>query len=138
MLTTRPTIDRDKGHREPGWNLIKFEQERNICVFEITKRIFIIHGKKNVFRGNHAHYKCYQFLVPLSGSMIVYYEYKKRKNVKTLSFNLNNSLLMKPMTWCKIKFLSNNSKLVVFCDREYEAKDYINDYNIYLNLLKKK
>ena len=103
-----------------------------------TKRIFIIHGKKNIFRGNHAHYKCYQFLVPLSGSMIVYYEYKKRKNVKTLSFNLNNSLLMKPMTWCRIKFLSNNSKLVVFCDREYEAKDYINDYNIYLNLLKKK
>ena len=42
------------------------------------------------------------------------------------------------MTWCKIKFLSNNSKLVVFCDREYESKDYINDYNIYLNLLKKK
>ena len=68
--------------------LIPISLKKNIPLR--TKRIFIIHGKKNIFRGNHAHYKCYQFLVPLSGSMIVYYEYKKRKNVKTLSFNLNN------------------------------------------------
>ena len=41
-----------------------------------SKRIFIIHGKKNAVRGNHAHYKCSQFLVPLCGSMIVEYENK--------------------------------------------------------------
>ena len=116
--------------------LIPISLKKNIPLK--TKRIFVIHGKKNFFRGNHAHYKCSQFLVPLSGSMTVYYEYKKRKYVKTLSFNLNNNLLIKPLTWCRIKFLSNNSKLIVFCDREYEIKDYINDYNIYLNLLKKK
>ena len=38
------------------------------------KRVFIIHGKKNSIRGEHAHYKCFQLLVPLYGSMIVEYE----------------------------------------------------------------
>ena len=40
-------------------------------------------------------------------------------------FNINNYLLLKPMTWCKIKFNTNDSKLMVFCDREYEFSDYI-------------
>lgn len=103
-----------------------------------TKRVFIIHGIKNSIRGNHAHHKCSQFLIPIYGSIVVYYENKNKKFKKTLSYKLNNNLLLRPMTWCKIKFLSNNSKLIVFCDREYEIDDYINNYNKYLNLIKKK
>ena len=38
------------------------------------KRIFIIYGKKNSIRGDHAHLRCSQFLVPIFGSMTVYYE----------------------------------------------------------------
>ena len=34
-----------------------------------VKRTFIINGKKNSRRGNHAHYKCTQFFVPISGSI---------------------------------------------------------------------
>ena len=30
-------------------------------------------------RGNHAHYKCKQFLVPIYGSMIIEYEKSKDK-----------------------------------------------------------
>ena len=82
-----------------------------------TKRIFIIHGKKNYIRADHAHYKCSQFLIPLCGSIIVNYENKKSKFKKILSVKKNNFLMLKPMTWCKIKFNSSNSKLMVFCDR---------------------
>ena len=83
-----------------------------------TKRIFIIHGKKNFIRADHAHYKCSQFLIPLNGTMIVNYENKKNKFIKILSLKKKNNLLLKPMTWCKIKFNTNNSKLMVFCDME--------------------
>ena len=55
-----------------------------------------------------------------------------------ISFKQNNNLLLKPMTWCKIKFSSNNSKLMVFCDMEYDASDYIRKYNNFLTLIKKK
>jgi len=104
----------------------------------IPKRVFIIHGKKNSIRGDHAHHKCSQFLIPLSGAMVVEYENKKGKYKKTLSFIKNNYLLLKPKTWCKIKFNTNNSKLIVFCDREYEFSDYIEKYNKFLSIIKKK
>ena len=31
--------------------------------------MFILHGKKGFFRGDHAHKKCTQVFVPLSGKM---------------------------------------------------------------------
>ena len=103
-----------------------------------TKRIFIIHGKKNRIRADHAHYRCSQFLIPLYGTIIVDYISKRGKFKKTLSLKKNNTLLLEPMTWCKIKFLTDNSKLMVFCDMEYDASDYIRKYNNFLTLIKKK
>ena len=103
-----------------------------------TKRIFIIHGKKNRIRADHAHYRCSQFLIPLYGTIIVDYISKRGKFKKTLSLKKNTTLLLEPMTWCKIKFLTDNSKLMVFCDMEYDPSDYIRDYNNFLTLIKKK
>jgi hypothetical protein len=102
-----------------------------------TKRIFIIHGKKNRFRADHAHYKCSQFLLPLSGTVVVNYHSKKGKFKKILSLKRNNGLLLKPMTWCKIKFISINSKLMVFCDKEYDPLDYIRNYKKFLSMIEK-
>ena len=38
----------------------------------------------------------------------------------------------------KIKFKTNNCILMVFCDREYEFEDYIEDYKNFLKIVKKK
>tara|TARA_B100000787_G_scaffold168061_1_gene156097 strand:+ start:1013 stop:1405 length:393 start_codon:yes stop_codon:yes gene_type:complete len=102
-----------------------------------TKRIFIIHGKKNYIRADHAHYKCSQFLIPLCGTIIVNYENKKSKFKKILSVKKNNCLMLKPKTWCKIKFNSSNSKLMVFCDKEYDPSDYIRNYKNFLTMITK-
>ena len=51
-----------------------------------TKRIFIIYGKKKFIRGDHAHYKCSQYLIPIKGSMIVEHEDKFKKSKTLLSF----------------------------------------------------
>ena len=116
-------------------DLVPISLKNNIPIK--TKRIFIIHGKKKYFRADHAHYKCSQFLVPLYGTIIVNYENKKKKSTKILSFKKKNNLLLEPMTWCKIKFNSNNSKLMVFCDKEYDPSDYIKDYKKFLTMIKK-
>lgn len=102
-----------------------------------TKRIFIIHGKKNFIRADHAHYKCSQLLIPLHGTIAVNYKNKKGKFERILSFKKNNSLLLKPLTWCKIKFQSSNSKLMVFCDMEYDPSDYIRNYKEFLTMIGK-
>ena len=103
-----------------------------------TKRIFIIYGNKNFVRGNHAHHKCFQFLIPIYGSMKVEWENKKFKLSKKIDHKVKKGLLLKPKTWCKIKFNSNNSILMVFCDREYEFKDYIAKYKDFLKIVGKK
>jgi len=103
-----------------------------------VKRIFIIYGKKDSKRADHAHFKCSQYLVPLYGSIDVSYIDKKGKYKKRLSFNKKECLLLKPKTWCNIKFNTKNSKLLVFCDREYEYFDYIEEYQEFLKVIGKK
>jgi hypothetical protein len=103
-----------------------------------TKRIFIIYGNKNFLRGNHAHFKCSQFLVPIYGTMTINYESKYLKKKIKINYKKKQGLLLKPKTWCKIKFESNHSILMVFCDREYEYNDYIENYIEFLKIIKKK
>jgi len=103
-----------------------------------TKRIFIIHGKKNFIRADHAHYKCSQYLVAIKGSIEVKYEDKKGQYKKKLTFNNRQGLLLKPKTWCNVRFISKDSILIVFCDREYEYFDYIEKYQKFLKIINKK
>ena len=72
------------------------------------------------------------------GSVNVEYENKNGKFKKRLSFKKNNHLLLKPKTWCRIHFINKNSKLLVFCDREYEFSDYIEEYKHFLKVINKK
>ena len=109
---------------------------KNDIPFKV-KRVFIIHGKKNSRRAKHAHYKCSQYLMPISGSIDVDYENNKGKFKKKISFNNRLCLLLKPKNWVNIKFNTNDSKLLVFCDREYEYLDYIEHYKDFLKIIKK-
>ena len=99
--------------------------------------MFIIYGAKNFIRGNHPHFKCSQFLVPIYGTMTINYENKNFKKKIKINYKKKQGLLLNPKTWCKIKFESNHSILMVFCDREYEYNDYIENYSEFLNIIKK-
>ena len=116
--------------------LIPFSLKKDIP-FSV-KRIFIINGKKNKISADHAHLKCSQYLVVIKGSVNVIYENKKGKYKKKLSSNNKNTLLLKPKTWCRVKFINKDSMLLVFCDREYEFDDYIEYYKEFLKIIKKK
>ena len=124
-----------KKYKKKSGTLVPFSLKKDIP-FK-TKRIFMIYGNKNFIRGNHAHYKCSQFLVPIYGSMEVHFEDIKTKTIKIINYKKKQGLLLKPKTWCKIRFLTNHSILMVFCDREYEYKDYIEKYKNFLKIVKK-
>ena len=124
-----------KQYKKKSGTLVPFSLLKDIP-FK-TKRIFIIYGNKNFVRGNHAHHKCSQFLVPIYGEMQVEYENYKNKKIKKINYKKKQGLLLKPKTWCRIKFNSNHSILMVFCDREYEYKDYIEKYKDFLKIVGK-
>ena len=125
-----------KKYKKKSGTLVPFSLVKNVP-FKI-KRIFIIYGNKNFTRGNHAHYKCSQFLIPIYGSMDIEYENLSIKKREKINYKKRRGFLLKPKTWCKIKFNSNNSILMVFCDREYEFKDYIEKYRDFLKIIGKK
>ena len=124
------TFNSDTGY------LIPFSLKKDIPF--TVKRIFIINGKKNKTRADHAHYKCSQYFVVIKGSVIVSYENGRGKFKKKLSSSNKNTLLLKPKTWCRVKFINKDSMLLVFCDREYEFDDYIEYYQHFLKIINKK
>ena len=70
--------------------------------------------------------------------MVIEYENFKKKKKININYKKKEGFLLNPKTWCKIKFNSNHSILMVFCDREYEFKDYIEKYEDFLKIIKKK
>ena len=70
--------------------------------------------------------------------MEVEYETKLKKLKKIISYKDKKGLLLYPKTWCKIRFKTNNCILMVFCDREYEFKDYIENYKSFLKIVNKR
>ena len=106
--------------------LVFFEKSKKINID--FKRVFTVFSNKGSVRGKHAHKKCFQFLVCLSGSIDVTCELKNKKRfVFTLNSN-DQGLLVYPMTWCTQKYKKNNSILLVACNELYSEKDYIRDY----------
>ena len=102
------------------------------------KRIFYIYGKKNSIRGDHAHKKCYQLFFPIKGSVDLTFNDGDKKKIIQLNPKKNVAVLIYNLVWCKLKFLSKNSIVMVGCDRKYEFNDYIEEYNNFLKIVKNK
>ena len=71
---------RHKIYKKKSGSLIPISLRKDIP-FK-TKRVFMIYGKKKFIRGDHAHHKCSQYLVPIYGSMIVEHENKFKTSWK--------------------------------------------------------
>ena len=101
--------------------LIKFE----------AKRLFILSGKKNHIRGNHAHKKCTQIFIPILGKTKLEIIYKNKN--KKIVLNSSNPEYVKilPLHWCTVQFLSEKSSLLVLCDKEFSENDYIRNFKEY-------
>ena len=102
-----------------------------IDIYEIEKKInfklkrfFIVSGKKNIIRGRHAHKKCKQHLILISGRVEITLKDKKNKKIILLK-KTGDNLYIPPLVWSSQKYLNLNSKILVLCDRTYEIDDYI-------------
>ena len=103
-----------------------------------AKRIFFLYGKKNKIRGEHAHKKCSQFFIPIFGKVLLKIRTPDTKKTIYLNHLSKTGVLIPPKYWCGVKFIKENSILMVVCDRNYEFSDYLEsfkDYRKYLNKL---
>lgn len=129
-------ITKFKSYKKKSGTLVPFSIIKDMP-FKV-KRIFLIYGNKNFTRGNHAHKKCSQFFLPIHGKMELSVIDKKNNKKVKLDSKKGKGILLKPLTWCKLSFKTKNAVIMVFCDREYEFNDYIENYEDFINIIKKK
>ena len=88
---------------------IYLDQIKNFKV----KRLFILHGKKNIVRGDHAHKKCTQIFIPINGKIKL--EITRKKNHKILLNSKNKKIvIVPPLYWCKINFVEKKKLFISF------------------------
>ena len=124
-----------KSFKKKSGSLVAFYLKDSFTIK--VKRIFIINGKKNFTRGEHAHKECSQFLFPILGKIKIECISNKFQKKLILNSTKNEGYLVKPKTWLRIKFLTKDSILMVACDKEYDFNDYIEKFSEFLKIIKK-
>ena len=105
--------------------LVPFYKNKSLNNFNI-KRFFFIYGKKKFMRADHAHKKCNQVLIPVSGSAkVTIFNLKKVKKAFVISDKNKNFLIIPKFHFIQIKFLIKNTTLLTLCDYGYDKKEYI-------------
>ena len=125
-----------KSFKSTSGNLIPISFNKK---FPFTiKRIFFLYGVKDKTRGDHAHKKCSQLFMAISGKMILNIKtpYSKKKFV--IGKNSKYAILVPPKYWCSVKFIKKESVLMVMNDRYYEFNDYLETFNEYKKYILKK
>jgi acetyltransferase-like isoleucine patch superfamily enzyme/dTDP-4-dehydrorhamnose 3,5-epimerase-like enzyme len=104
----------------------------------IPKRYFLIFDvPSRDIRGEHAHRTCHQFLVCIKGSCSVVVD-DGRNRVEVLLNRPNLGIHIQPMVWATEYKYSQDAVLLVLASAVYKAEDYIRNYDLFLEEVKKK
>jgi|GEM_PF-65976 len=97
------------------------------------KRLYFLHGiKAGVTRGSHAHKDLHQCIVAVSGSLTIALEGKGKKHLFTLN-DPSKALFLPPGYWRTLSDFSENAVCAVLASREHDEKDYIRNYDAFLD-----
>lgn len=94
-------------------------------------RVFSVRAAEGAVRGRHAHRACTQMMVCIAGAIDVVCDDGHAKKKVTLD-RPDVAILVPPGLWAEETYRTSGSILTVFCDRPYEADDYIRDYDEFL------
>tara|TARA_B100001057_G_scaffold463077_1_gene516689 strand:+ start:55 stop:453 length:399 start_codon:yes stop_codon:yes gene_type:complete len=121
-------------YKDKTGGLAPFYENKNLEKFKI-KRFFFLYGNTRYPRAKHAHKKCNQLLIPVSGSVLVTIINKKNKKYRFALTDKNKKILFVPKYhWIKINFKKKNSVILTLCDYKYDKKEYIQKLNELLKL----
>lgn len=100
----------------------------------ITERFFFVSRvPEGEPRGIHAHRKCHQLLICVSGSVRAMFDNGSFREVVLLD-QPNYGLHMPPLTWGTQYDFSADAVLLVLASDRYDSDDYIHDYEEFLEL----
>lgn len=116
-------------------NLVVIEGEGMDIPFDI-KRVFYIYGSDStVVRGQHANRETEFLLVNVSGNSKVRVDNGEESAIIELN-RPRMGLYLSSMLWKDMYDFSDDSVLLVLASRHYDEKEYIRDYDTYLQALR--
>tara|TARA_B100000965_G_C18933432_1_gene474038 strand:+ start:68 stop:475 length:408 start_codon:yes stop_codon:yes gene_type:complete len=114
--------------------LVSLENNKNIP-FAIERIYYLYDSNTEQDRGMHAHRKLKQLLICMSGSCEIEIDDASERRLYKLD-SPSEGLFIDGVIWREIKFLTEETVLVVLADREYDEEDYIRDYEEFLKIKK--
>ena len=117
-------------HNESG-SITVLENSSNIP-FDIKRVYYLYDVPMGAERGGHAHYELQQYVVAASGSFTFVLDDGNEKKEVFLN-HPNKALHIVPGIWREMKDFSSGSVCLVLASIEYTEKDYIRNYQDFIN-----
>jgi hypothetical protein len=117
---------------DPRGNLSFIEEDSHIP-FKVKRVYWIYDVPGGEYRGAHAFKKTEELIVALSGSFDVVLHDGKTEH----RYHLNRSyygLYIPKLHWRMLENFSTNSLALIIASTDFDAKDYVRDFNDFLNL----
>lgn len=112
---------------------LSFVEQLNHIPFEIRRTYWLYDVPGGECRGGHAYKENQEFIVALSGSFDVVLDDGQEKNTFTLNRSYYGLYVPKGL-WREMENFSTNSLALILSSTDYDANDYIRDYDEFLNL----
>lgn len=94
----------------------------------VPKRVFVVNDvPAGTKRGGHAHKQTQQYLMVLNGEIKVVLRNTKER-LSQFILNAGQGVFIDKMIWDEQVFLSDDAALLVLSSTEYNADDYIRDF----------
>lgn len=114
---------------------LSFVEQENHVPFKIRRTYWLYDVPGGECRGGHAYKENQEFIVALSGSFDVVLDDGRTKNVYTLNRSYYGLYVPKGL-WREMENFSTNALAMVLSSTDYDADDYIRDYDEFLMLKK--
>ena len=117
---------------DPRGNLSFVEQDKHIP-FVIRRTYWLYDVPGGECRGGHAYRENQEFIVALSGSFDVVLDDGTEKKTFTLNRSYYGLYVPKGL-WREMENFSTNSLAMILSSTDYDANDYVRDYDEFLTL----
>lgn len=112
---------------------LSFVEQENHIPFAIKRTYWLYDVPGGECRGGHAYKENEEFIVALSGSFDVIIDDGKVKNTFTLNRSYYGLYVPKGL-WREMDNFSTNSLAMILSSTDYNANDYVRDYDEFLKL----